>query len=120
MPKKPPVKAKAAPRRTNNDIYEVVLDVKEKVIGVEGQMVALQRHVNEEIDLLRGDIAEKLDDDQLLATLTVQLLTNRWFRWLIGGLLTAALASIAVSHWSGPAGEVAQAVIRAMFGRILP
>jgi hypothetical protein len=124
--KKAPTKKKAAacpPRRTNNDIYMVVLDVKEKVIKVEQSMVDLSNHVNHEIDELKRDfmrkIDGKLDADQLLTSFGFKVLNNPWFRWMLGAALMSMLALVAYAQWSGPAGGAAKFILRIIFGRFI-
>lgn len=121
--KKKPIAA-AIPRRTNNDIYAVVLDVREDVIEVKQRMVDLKEHVNEEIELLRKDFSRKidgkLDSAALLTSVGFRLLNNQWVRWGFSGVILATLATLSLQHWAEPVSEGARFVLRLVFGRVLP
>jgi hypothetical protein len=98
-------------RRTAEDVYAAVLDVKEDVLGVKADVIALKKHVNDDVESLRAIIDGKLDDDQLLTSLGFKMLNNRWFRWMFGALSTSILATYAVTHWGGNVGTVIRFIL---------
>lgn len=140
-PKKPlpkPAARKKTLRRTNNDLYSVLLglkddlietkagivDVKADVVTVKESVLSLTGHVNHEVELLQADftarINGKLDNDQLLKSLGFHMLNNRWFRWSFGFGSTSILLGLAYAQWSGPIGVVARFILRAATGTNIP
>ncbi len=92
-------------RHSVSEVYDAVLDVKEIVLNVKGDMVDLKQHVNDELETMNLVIDHKLDDGQLLTSLGFSLLNNRWLRWIFGAAMAALFSTVAVKQWSGPVVE---------------
>lgn len=132
-PPKPAAKKKPAPpcpRRTNNDLYGLLLDVKsdlltvkEDIVGVKGSIVDLSEHVNHEVEALNDawltKLDGKLDDAELLTAIGSKLLNNPWFRWAGSAMLLLMLADVAYAHWLGPISGWAEFILRVVFNRIV-
>lgn len=111
--------------RTNDDIYEAVLDTRGKVNDLAEKVEGLREHVNDEREkmmiLINANIArvaaveaEKLDRDslpiELLKSIGFKLMNRGLIRWAVGA--AAAWAVGTVVWFQGPG--IAQSVIRAI------
>jgi hypothetical protein len=103
--------------RTVDEIYDVVLEVKEKVIVNIGHIIDLKEHVNDEVQLLRESydtlsahraqdrldlfeaIRGKQNSSDLLRSVIFQALNNKAVRWALGASVVSAFATVVSSHW---------------------
>ena len=102
--------------KTNDDIYEKVVDIHEKVIGLRSDFVDLKRHVNDEHDALIGVLDTKQDQTELLASIGVQLMNHKLFRWGLGAAATFVLGTVLLQHWVGPFGGAVQRLVDTLSG----
>jgi len=85
--------------KTNDEIYEIVLDTRTHVVELREDFVDLKSHVNDQLEVMSKQIDGKLDDNQLLTSLGFKLLNNKAGRWVIGVITFTALATIASERW---------------------
>lgn len=85
--------------RTNAEIYDAVLDVKEKVISLKEHVNDRNETIERNMKQLSDRIDNKVDKRDLLTLLGFRLMENRAVRWAAGVIAFTALASLVSQRW---------------------
>jgi len=77
--------------KTNDELHEAIIDVRENVVGLRDDFVDLKRHVNEELEVQKVALSTKAEK----ADLTLFVLWRQSPTWLkiAGAATTAGIAA---------------------------
>lgn len=98
--------------KTNDEIYEVVLDTKKTVLDVKGDLIDLRDHVNHRMTNFETALSLKQDKNSLLQSFAFKLLNNKVARWTLGALAAATVSSAVVVQWNSPLANIVKFILR--------
>lgn len=89
-------------RKTTDEVFDAVLDVKGAVLDLKGEFIRLEGHVNDELTRMNEKIDSKVDPDELLSHVGAKLLNHRIIKWAATASATTLLALIVQQNFGGP------------------